>query len=121
MVGQVGLMDSAMNGLSKSKLNKAKSIERNISFNDVLKKKLTPESKDVKKIDKKLQNTCNDMEAIFVGRMFKEMRKTLHKSDWLDGGFAEKIFEDMLYDKYSKQVAEKSNLGISEMLYKQLS
>jgi len=50
--------------------------------------------------------TCNDMEAIFVGRMFKEMRKTLHKSDWLDGGFAEKIFEDMLYDKYSKQVAD---------------
>ncbi len=121
MVGRVGLMDSALNGMSKARLNRAKTIERNVSFNDTLKKTMTPGLKGEKKVDEKLKATCDDMEAIFVGKMFKEMRKTVHKTDWFNGGFAEEIFEDMLYDNYSKQVSEKSPIGISDMLYKQLS
>ncbi|MCP4134147.1 MAG: cell division protein [bacterium] len=71
--------------------------------------------------DKALKDACVEMESIFVAKMLKEMRKTVHKSGWLNGGFAEEIFEDMLYDKYSLSVSKNSNLGLANMLYKEMS
>jgi len=49
------------------------------------------------------------------------MRKTVDKSDWLHGGYAEEIFEDMLYDEYALQISKNSNLGMAKMLYEELS
>ncbi len=49
------------------------------------------------------------------------MRKTVNKSGLMDGGFAEDIYEDMLYDEYAKNMASSTRLGIAEMLYKQLN
>ncbi len=71
--------------------------------------------------DKKLMNVCVEMESIFVSRMLSEMRKTLPKEKLVDGGFAEKIFEDMLYDEYALNLSKTSNLGIATMLYNDLS
>lgn len=71
--------------------------------------------------DKRLMDTCIEMESIFVSRMLKEMRKTVHKNDMLHGGFAEDIFEDMLYDQYALNISKSSNLGMAHMLYKELS
>jgi len=53
--------------------------------------------------------------------MLDTMRKTINKSGLLDGGYAEEIFEDMLYDKYALQIAESGNLGLADTLYKQLA
>ena len=77
--------------------------------------------KSGKAVDKKLMETCVEMESIFVAKMFKEMRKSVHKSEWLHGGFAEDIFEDMLYDEYSLNVSKNSKLGLASMLYDELS
>ena len=77
--------------------------------------------KNGKAMDKKLMETCVEMESIFVAKMFKEMRKSVHKSEWLHGGFAEEIFEDMLYDEYSLNVSKNSKLGLASMLYDELS
>lgn len=74
-----------------------------------------------KKVDKKLMDVCIDMESIFVSKMLKEMRNTVHKTDWLHGGFAEEVFEDMLYDEYAKDISRNSNLGMAAMLYRELS
>lgn len=76
---------------------------------------------DGKKIDKKLMDACIDMESIFVSKMLKEMRNSVHKSEWLHGGFAEEVFEDMLYDEYAKDISKNSNLGMAAMLYRELS
>lgn len=70
---------------------------------------------------RKLRETCVEMESIFVGKMLKEMRNTVHKSDWLHGGYAEEIFEDMLYDEYALNVSRNSRLGLADMLYKEMS
>lgn len=70
---------------------------------------------------KKLWDTCVEAESLFVGKMLKEMRKTVDKGEWLHGGYAEEIFEDMLYDEYSLQVSKNSNLGMAKMLYNELS
>ena len=71
--------------------------------------------------DKRLMNACIEMESLFVSRMLKEMRKTVPEEKLIDGGYAEKIFEDMLYDEYSLNLSKTSNLGIANMLYKELS
>ncbi len=71
--------------------------------------------------DRRLRDACVEMESLLVGKMLKEMRKTVHKSGWINGGFAEEIFEDMLYDEYALSLSKNSNLGLADMLYRQLS
>ncbi len=70
--------------------------------------------------DKRLWDACIEMESLLVGRMLKEMRKTVQKSGWMNGGFAEEIFEDMLYDEYALSLSRNSNLGMAKMLYNEL-
>ena len=74
-----------------------------------------------KPLNKKLWDTCIEAESLFVGKMLKEMKKTVPKNEWLHGGQAEDIFEDMLYDEYSLQVSKNSNLGMAKLLYNELS
>jgi peptidoglycan hydrolase FlgJ len=73
------------------------------------------------KQDKRLWDACVEMESILVGKMLKEMRKSVHKSGLMDGGFAEEIFEDMLYDEYAMSLSRNSNLGMAKMLYNELN
>jgi Rod binding domain-containing protein len=74
-----------------------------------------------KPIDKKLMDVCYQMESIFVGKMLREMRNTIPEEKLIDGGFAEKIFDDMLYDEYALTLSKTSNLGLAKMLYNDLS
>lgn len=97
-------------------------------FQQLLNKSLETKEKNpaetyhrTKTIDTKLMNTCIEMESIFVSRMLKEMRNTLPKEKLIDGGFAEKIFDDMLYDEYALNLSKTSNLGLGKMLYNELS
>jgi len=71
--------------------------------------------------DSKLFQACQDFEAIFLKQMLNVMRKTVNKGELLNGGFAEDVFEDMLYDEYAKKMAKNSGFGLSEMLYRELS
>ncbi len=73
------------------------------------------------KDEKKLKKACNDLEALFVGMMFKQMRNTVQKGDLFNGGFAEEMYEDMLFDRYSEEISNHSGMGLGDMLYRQLS
>ena len=79
-----------------------------------------PDKSKHAKQEKRLWDACIEMESLLVGKMLKEMRKTVHKSGWLNGGFAEEIFEDMLYDEYAMSLSRNSNLGMAKMLYDEL-
>ncbi len=72
------------------------------------------------KEQKRLWDACIEMESLLVGRMMKEMRKTVEKTGWINGGHAEEIFEDMLYDEYSLDISRNSNLGLAKMLYEDM-
>lgn len=80
----------------------------------------SPHKTEKARQDKRLWDACIEMESLLVGRMLKEMRKSVNKSGWLNGGFAEEIFEDMLYDEYSMSLSRNSNLGMAKMLYDEL-
>ncbi|MBN2656470.1 MAG: rod-binding protein [Spirochaetales bacterium] len=71
--------------------------------------------------DKKLKEATVEFEALFIKQMLNSMKKTVTKSGLLDGGMGQEIFEDMLYDEYAKKMAETANLGISDMMFRQLS
>lgn len=73
------------------------------------------------KDDQKLKQTCSDLESVFVNMMFSQMRNTVQKSDLFSGGYAEDMYQDMLYEKYAEEASKNNGIGIGEMLYKQLS
>ena len=73
------------------------------------------------KNDDKIKQACSDFEAIFIKQMLDSMRKTVEKTSLLGGGMAEDIFEDMIYDEYAKKMSNTGNLGLKDMLYRQLS
>jgi hypothetical protein len=69
----------------------------------------------------RLYQVCQDFESIFIKQMLNVMRQTVPKGDLLHGGFAEEIFEDMLYDEYANKMAQTAGFGLSDLLYRQLS
>ena len=69
----------------------------------------------------KLKKACQDFEAIFVKQMLKSMKGTVEKTGLLDGGFAEEIYDDMLYDEYAKKMVKTAGFGIADTLYDKLS
>lgn len=102
--------------------------QEDTSFQNILQNHISnkPESGNIdnnkkKTEDKRLMDVCVQMESIFVARMLKEMRNTIHKSELINGGFAEEIFEDMLYDEYALVLSKNTNLGLAKMLYEELS
>jgi len=75
------------------------------------------------KIDKddKLYQLCLELETFLVKNLLTSMRNTVQKSGLIDEGFAGKIYEDMLYDEYAKDLTKNANFGLAEMAYRQLS
>lgn len=71
--------------------------------------------------DKKLKESCQEFEAMFIKQMLNTMKSTVKKSGLINESMGEKVFDDMLYDEYAMKMARESSFGISEMMYKQLS
>lgn len=101
------------------KINNSSTFETHLSAARNISKEAEPGTKSP--VHKKLWETCIEVESLFVAKMFKEMRNSVDKSDWLSGGFAEEIFEDMLYDEYALQLSKNSSLGMAKMAYDEMS
>jgi flagellar protein FlgJ len=71
--------------------------------------------------DDKLRQACRDFESIFVKQMLDSMRKTVQKTGLTDGGYAEELYQDMLYDEYARKITDTASLGVAQMLYLQLA
>lgn len=68
-----------------------------------------------------LYEQCREFESIFVNMMLKAMRGTVEKSGLIDGGQAEDIFSDMLYDEYAKDMSKTAGFGLADAVYVELS
>jgi len=76
------------------------------------------------KIDKdsKLYQACEDFQAVFIKQMLDTMRKTVDKSGGLmEPNEGEKVFEDMLYDEYSKKMSKSAGFGLADSIYRQMT
>jgi flagellar protein FlgJ len=67
-----------------------------------------------------LKTVAQEFEALFVKQMLDSMRDTLEPdNDLFYGGMAQDIFQDMLYDEYSRMIAKTGSLGIADLIYDQ--
>ena len=71
--------------------------------------------------DKKLRQTCQDMEAVFLNLMMAEMRKSVPKNPLLGESNADDIMKSMLDTETTKSMAKAGGIGLADMLYRQLS
>lgn len=126
MNGIESVVNNAVSGRIKSAENSLSKMNSNVRFEEelqsaVIKNKAQTDPSKMDKTHKKLWETCVEAESLFVGKMIKEMKKTVPKNEWLHGGQAEDIFEDMLYDEYSLKMSKNYNFGMAKLLYDEMS
>lgn len=109
-----------------SKISKLEISEKTTKkFSDLLvsegeaKGKVDPKRLDAE--DKKLYDSCIEMESLLWKQMLNAMKKTINKTKLLDGGQTEEIFTDFLYDEYAMNMAKNANSKITDTLFRQLS
>lgn len=100
---------------SNSSVDSAKNRVADDSFEKKLQSAM--DNKD----DKELKKVCKDFEAIMMGMMFKEMKATVQKSEFIPEDTGTKIFDSMLDDKLVEEASQGQSMGLSDILYKQLS
>ena len=128
-----GLLNNA-GSLEESKFQRSSAVLKSVSdtaegkgfeshVKDAVVQTKTESARDVhkKKQEAKLWDACIQAESLFVNQMLKEMRKTVHKGELLNGGQTEEIFQDMLYDQYAVNMSKTANLGIAKSMYDQMS
>jgi len=72
------------------------------------------------KDDPRLDAACAEMESLFLTHLLKEMRATVEKSGFIDGGQAEEIFTSLLDMELSKKMSAAGGIGLSAILLEQL-
>lgn len=107
---------SVNNNLKKTKDNTFSNM-----LEDKIKKDGSVNMQALDKREKKLFDSCIEMESLLWKQVLNEMKKTVNKVKLLDGGQAEDIFTDFLYDEYSSMMAKNANTKIADTLFKQLS
>lgn len=61
------------------------------------------------------------MESLLWKQVLNSMKQTINKYKLVDGGMAENIFTDMLYDQYSMSLSKNASSGLAKDMYKQMS
>ena len=85
-----------------------------------LKNKLDSAGKDTS--DDELMDVCRQFEAYFIEQVFKEMEKTVPKSDmgYNSNDQLVNFFEDDVRQKLASKAGEQQGLGLAQMLYEQM-
>ena len=86
-------------------------IKSNFDIKDIKIKKSEDKLKELKEV-------TNKFESIFINQILKQARNSKLAKGIFDSE-AEKTFNSMIDQKYSEILSEKTNLGISEALFKQ--
>ena len=70
-----------------------------------------------KTIDKtsKLYEKSMELETFFVKQMLSSMRKTISKAN--ESGYAQNMYEDMLYDEYATSMTKNAGFGLADQIY----
>lgn len=70
--------------------------------------------------DKELMEACKQFEAYFLEQVFKEMQKTIIKSDDSSDNSLVDYFKDQSIQKIAADSTEQNSLGLAQMLYEQM-
>jgi flagellar protein FlgJ len=67
-----------------------------------------------------LRKACLEFESMLLYEIVKSMRRTISKSDLLNGGQAEETYEQLLDQELCRSLGGQRGLGIADALYQQL-
>jgi flagellar protein FlgJ len=67
----------------------------------------------------KLRAACEEMEALFLNYLMKEMRNTVPEGGLMAGGNAEEIYTSLLDAETAQTISSGRGIGIADMLYEQ--
>ncbi|MGE4506012.1 MAG: rod-binding protein [Desulfovibrionaceae bacterium] len=83
---------------------------------DGLKKRLTGGPSE----EEQLRKACRDFEAVFIGKLWQEMRKNVPKEGYLHSK-QEEMYVSMFDREFSEHMADAGGIGLADMLYEQLA
>ncbi|MDR2020616.1 MAG: rod-binding protein [Treponema sp.] len=69
----------------------------------------------------KLYEQCEALETFLVKILLSGLRNTVQKNGLMDDSFAGKMYEDMLYDEYAKDLTRNAGFGLAELAYLELT
>lgn len=106
-------------GISNSYINNSLDTAKNKVEGDEFEKKL--QNALDKNDEKELKKACQEFEGLMLNMLYKQMKATVPKSSLIPEDRGKEIFESMLDDKIIEEASKSSSLGLSDVLYKQLS
>ena len=71
--------------------------------------------------DSELFRQCLELETFLVKTLISSMRGTIQRSGLIEQSFAGEMYEDMLFDKRARVIAESAGFGLAEMAYIELT
>ncbi|MDZ7260805.1 MAG: transglycosylase SLT domain-containing protein [candidate division KSB1 bacterium] len=71
--------------------------------------------------DIRLKRATQDFEALLVSYLLKSMRETVPESGFSDENLGKSYFQSLFDEEMAVQISRTSNLGLAEMLYRELS
>jgi len=109
-------MDSK-SALHLAKMQNSSQETRDYAYKmEAVKKNLMPQADK----EKKLRESCEGFEAIFIQKMWEQMRATIPESGLLKGR-EEKFWQSMYDQELAKTMAGAGGIGLADMMYEQLS
>jgi len=81
---------------------------------------MTPGECGPEQADRHLDNTCAELESLFIHQLLKQMRAAIPKSDLMGGGQAEELYTAMLDGETAKELAARGGIGLAALLKDQL-
>ncbi|MFW6279049.1 MAG: rod-binding protein [Bacillota bacterium] len=116
-IGNNGLQEIIQNQTQKQKQEQKQVEDAKDKFAS-----LTAGEKNNKDYDQQLKEEVTKFTSIFVQKMFSSMRDSVPESDFIDGGFAEDVYTDMMDQEISKQGTKQETFKrLNEILFEQLS
>ena len=73
-----------------------------------------------KEDDKALKKACLEFESYFLYVMFKEMRKTINRTNDVLYSHTEELFQGLLDEEYGKSLSRAGGIGLADMMYRQM-
>ncbi len=67
-----------------------------------------------------LKQVCHEFESIFISMMYKQMKATVPKSDYLGSDTATELYNSMLDDQLV-EISSQRGIGLADVMYKQLA
>lgn len=70
--------------------------------------------------DKELKKVSQEFEGIFTKILYKQMKATVIKSDFMPESNAKEMFQSMLDEKLAEDSTKAGGIGLGDMMYNQL-